>query len=92
MNYGLDRDFSARFNAPNYSPWQALNRSEPDPVAEQSATESLEKQEQQRAMWRAASARYYKAKTTRVNANASLGYATGMAKQVQEIKEARRSA
>ena len=81
----FDQDLLTRFNAPNYSVWQALNRNAPDPVAEQSATESLEKQEQKRARWRAASARY-KTKTTRVNPNASLGYATGMAKQVQEIR------
>ena len=87
----FDQDLLARFNAPNYSVWQALDRNAPDPIAEQSAAESLEKQERQRAMWRAASARY-KAKATRVNPNASLGYATGMAKQVQEIKEARRAA
>ena len=87
----FDQDLLTRFNAPNYSVWQALNRNAPDPVAEQSASESLKKQEQQRAMWRAASARY-KAKATRVNPNASLGYATGMAKQVKEIKEARRAA
>jgi len=87
----FDQDLLTRFNAPNYSVWQALDRNAPDPVAEQSATESLEKQEQKRARWRAASARY-KAKATRVNPNASLGYATGMAKQVKEIKEARRAA
>ena len=81
----FDQDLLTRFNAPNYSVWQALDRNAPDPVAEQSATESLEKQEQKRARWRAASARY-KAKATRVNPNASLGYATGMAKQVKEIR------
>lgn len=81
----FDQDLLARFNAPNYSVWQALDRNAPDPIAEQSAAESLEKQERQRAMWRAAWARK-KAKATRVNLESTLGRASGMAKQVQEIR------
>ena len=87
----FDQDLLARFNAPNYSVWQALDRNAPDPIAEQSAAESLEKQERQRAMWRAASARY-KAKATRVNLESTLGRASGMAKHVKDIAEARRAA
>ena len=87
----FDQDLLARFNAPNYSVWQALDRNAPDPIAEQSAAESLEKQERQRAMWRAAWARK-KAKATRVNLESTLGRASGMAKHVKDIAEARRAA
>ena len=91
MNYGLDRDFSARFNASGYHPFTAYTSKDTGPSPEQLAATEADAQEKKRAMWRAAWARQ-KAKATRVNPSASLGYATGMAKQVQEIKEARRAA
>ena len=87
----LDMDLLARFNASGYHPFTAYTSAETGPSPEQLAAESLEKQEQKRAMWRAAWARK-KAKATRVNLESTLGRASGMAKQVQEIKEARRAA
>lgn len=89
MPYGLDRDFSARFNAPTYHPFTAYKLKEVSPSEEQLAAESLAKQEHKRAMWRAAwkrSREAARAAATRVNLESTLGCASGMAKQVQEIR------
>lgn len=87
----LDMDLLARFNASGYHPFTAYTSAEAGPSAEQLAATEADAQEKKRAMWRAAWARQ-KAKATRVNLESTLGRASGMAKQVQEIKEARRSA
>ena len=87
----LDMDLLARFNAPTYHPFTAYTSKETGPSPEQLAATEADAQEKKRAMWRAAWART-KAKATRVNLESTLGRASGMAKHVKDIAEARRAA